>query len=721
MSRDDIDGALYVRTDADAARHLFRVAAGLDSLVVGEPEILGQVKDAYKVASEARGTGSVINRLFHGAFAIGKRVRTDTGLSEGAVSLSYAAVTLAAQDLRRPAKAPLRGLRCGRDGATQRPALPRARGEHDDRHAATGSRRGAGGEVHGHVVAWDERFDALAAADILVSATGSPTISCVTEADMRRVLAGPARPPDVRRRPGGAARRRSGSGRLEEVFLYNIDDLRGIVQENLARRQDAVAKAERLVNDEVAAWYGWLRSRAAIPTVVALRTRFERVRQAELDRLAPRLAGLGPDARARVDEITRLMVEKLLLTPTEQLKAIDDHETMDACSAALRRLFALDDDAAAHEADRPDTTATPDGHGPMTTTWRIGTRGSALALWQANTVKARLEALGVAPCEIVVIKTDGDRLQDAPLSDIGGKRLFVKEIEDALLDGEIDLAVHSAKDMAVVLPAGLHIAGVLPRADPRDAVVLPEARGIVGREPAAVCSRSLGTTPRIGTSSVRRVAQLHRQFPGAEFLPVRGNVDTRLRKLDAGDYDALVLAAAGLHRLDRGGRISGCLPVDACIPAPGQGIVAVECREDAERSDPDARRDERRGGRCRACAWSARSSRRSAAAASCRSARTAAATEDGGLELIACVTSIESDHEVRALGFGDDAGSRGAGRTGRRATDRRRRGRHPRRRPRVRRAAAAARCEGQGTGRVTRASACQAPADLRCPDACTAA
>ena len=114
------------------------------------------------------------------------------------------------------------------------------------------------------------------------------------------------------------------------------------------------AKAERLVNDEVSAWYAWLRSRAAIPTVVALRTRFERVRQAELDRLAPRLAALGPEARDRVDEITRLMVEKLLLTPTEQLKAIDDHDTMDACSAALRRLFALDEEAAAAEADRAD-------------------------------------------------------------------------------------------------------------------------------------------------------------------------------------------------------------------------------------------------------------------------------------------------------------------------------------------------------------------------------
>lgn len=287
------------------------------------------------------------------------------------------------------------------------------------------------------------------------------------------------------------------------------------------------------------------------------------------------------------------------------------------------------------------------------TGWRIGTRGSALALWQANTVKARLEAAGVAPCEIVVIKTDGDRLQDAPLSDIGGKRLFVKEIEDALIEGEIDLAVHSSKDMAVVLPEGLHIAGVLPRADARDAVVLPEARGLTDASLAQLVE-ALGATPRLGTSSVRRVAQLHRQFPGAEFLPVRGNVDTRLRKLDTGEYDALILAAAGLQRLERGHRISGYLPVDACIPAPGQGIVAIECREDAEaitqtlvaisdRAADVALRAERAlvaavGGGCQL-----------PLGAHCREG------EDGGLELIACVTSIESDHEVRAIGFGDAA------------------------------------------------------------------
>jgi hydroxymethylbilane synthase len=207
-------------------------------------------------------------------------------------------------------------------------------------------------------------------------------------------------------------------------------------------------------------------------------------------------------------------------------------------------------------------------------TLRIGTRGSPLALWQANTVAALLQSAG-SRVEIVRIRTSGDRLQEAPLSNVGGKRLFVKEIEDALIAGEIDLAVHSAKDMSAVLPDGLAIAAVLPREDPRDALVLPA--GAEAREIDAVLSH-LGEAPAIGTSSVRRSAQLAALLPRAAFSPVRGNVDTRLRKLDAGGFDAIVLACAGMRRLGIERRISAAIPVARCIPAPGQGIVAVEIR-----------------------------------------------------------------------------------------------------------------------------------------------
>lgn len=225
-------------------------------------------------------------------------------------------------------------------------------------------------------------------------------------------------------------------------------------------------------------------------------------------------------------------------------------------------------------------------------TLRLGTRGSPLALFQAHTVAGLLQSHAGIACDIVVIRTAGDRLAEAPLAEIGGKRLFVKEIEDALLDGSIDLAVHSSKDMPAVLPLGLALGAVLPREDARDAVVLPREaeRGSTPGEASGTCPpygvmtleevvRRLGRAPRIGTGSVRRAAQLTRVFPGAQFAPIRGNLDTRLRKLDAGDFDAIILAAAGLIRLGHGPRISVALPPKTCVPAPGQGIIAVEIRD----------------------------------------------------------------------------------------------------------------------------------------------
>jgi hydroxymethylbilane synthase len=217
-------------------------------------------------------------------------------------------------------------------------------------------------------------------------------------------------------------------------------------------------------------------------------------------------------------------------------------------------------------------------HSPL----RIGTRGSQLARWQARAVATRLEASGIG-VELVIVRTAGDRLQQAPLSEIGGKRLFVKELEDALLCDEIDLAVHSAKDMPAMLPEGLAVAATLPREDPRDALVLPA--GTVAGEVASVLPR-LRNGSRIVTSSVRRTAQLASLLKGAVFTAIRGNVDTRLRKLDDGEYDALVLAAAGMRRLGFGDRISAPLPLRDCVPAPGQGIVAIEIRTD----DGDTRR-----------------------------------------------------------------------------------------------------------------------------------
>jgi len=218
---------------------------------------------------------------------------------------------------------------------------------------------------------------------------------------------------------------------------------------------------------------------------------------------------------------------------------------------------------------------------------RIGSRGSALALWQARSVAAALTAAGT-PSEVLTISTHGDQQQNMPLTAIGGKGVFVTEIHDALLRGDIDLAVHSAKDLPAVSPAGLMIGAVLPREDPRDVFVLPlsdphaVAQPVTGAPSNNIApsfrAALTGRSVTIGTGSPRRVAQLRRILPAARFEPIRGNVDTRLRKLDAGEVEALVLACAGLHRLGLEHRITFAIAVSDCVPAPGQGMIAVEVR-----------------------------------------------------------------------------------------------------------------------------------------------
>ncbi|HEX3674566.1 MAG TPA: hydroxymethylbilane synthase [Rhizomicrobium sp.] len=199
---------------------------------------------------------------------------------------------------------------------------------------------------------------------------------------------------------------------------------------------------------------------------------------------------------------------------------------------------------------------------------RLGTRGSRLALVQAEMVRALLARAG-ADCVLVPVKTSGDRIQDRSLADAGGKGLFTKELEEALLRGEIDLAVHSMKDVPTALPPGLVIAALLPREDPRDAFVSLTAKTLA----------QLPKGARVGTSSVRRAAQVLRARPDLQTALLRGNVDTRLAKLDAGEFDAMLLALAGLKRLGMAARATTLLDADDWLPALAQGAIGIEVRD----------------------------------------------------------------------------------------------------------------------------------------------
>jgi hydroxymethylbilane synthase len=207
------------------------------------------------------------------------------------------------------------------------------------------------------------------------------------------------------------------------------------------------------------------------------------------------------------------------------------------------------------------------------TTLRIGSRGSQLALWQAHWVMDAIHR--VRPdvrTELLVIKTTGDKILDVPLAKVGGKGLFVKEIEEAMLGGRIDIAVHSMKDMPAELPQGLCIGAVPKREDPRDALVAEKFRSLADLPKGA----------RVGTSSLRRSAQLLHLRPDLLIEPLRGNLDTRLKKLTTTDLDAIVLAAAGLRRLGLADRITAVLDADSMLPAVGQGALCIESRTDDE-------------------------------------------------------------------------------------------------------------------------------------------
>ena len=354
---------LFSHDNEAAVRHLFRVAAGLDSIVVGEPQILGQVKDAFEAAAEHHRTGPMLSKLFHWSFLVGKRVRSETGLGEGAVSVSFAAVALA-----RKIFGQLTGRRVLVVGAGEISTLTaqhlRANGvgeilvtsrtpAHADALAAS---------VNGRSVAWDDLGQGVAAADIVVTATGSQR-PIITRAQVEAVTGRHRRDPlfiiDI------AVPRdvEASVGDIEQVFLYNVDDLQSIVQENLSRRSSEVARAEAIVSEELARFAAWLRSRGAVPTIVALRERFERIRRSELNRLDGKLAGLPPEAKARVDEVTRLIVEKLLLEPTEQLKGLPDEETQVAYTEAINRLFRLRDGESLSSGDETSRVGQADRRG----------------------------------------------------------------------------------------------------------------------------------------------------------------------------------------------------------------------------------------------------------------------------------------------------------------------------------------------------------------------
>jgi glutamyl-tRNA reductase len=344
LSPAELDKFLYVHRDRDAVQHLFRVAASLDSLVVGEPQILGQIKEAYRQATENRATGPILNRLLHKTFSVAKRVRRETGIGDHAVSISYAAVTLG-----RKIFGALAGKTAVLVGAGEMAelALEHLRGDGVGRIIIANRTLERGMQLAqrfgGEAVSLEELADQLLHADIIISSTGSPQYLLTREqvkGVMRRRKHKPlffidiAVPRDLD----------PAINDLDNVYLYNIDDLKEVVETNWQRRHQEAAKAERLVAEETLKFLDWLETLAVYPTIISLKEKADRICEAELDKTLRQLGPLTGEQRQALEVLTHSIAQKLLHDPIIFLKGNQHLERPTRDLDLVRRLFNLDPD-----------------------------------------------------------------------------------------------------------------------------------------------------------------------------------------------------------------------------------------------------------------------------------------------------------------------------------------------------------------------------------------
>jgi glutamyl-tRNA reductase len=338
----DLADSLYLHRDQDAVRHLFRVAASLDALVVGEPQILGQVKTAYRVATEHQATGPILNKLLHKTFSVAKRVRTETGIGDHAVSVSYAAVALGKKIF-----GDLKGKNVLMLGAGEMVELAlehlQSQGAGDIVVANRTLERGVrlAERFGGQAVSLEEIDSQLLSADVLLSSTGSASYLLTREqvrAAMRRRRQRPLFMIDI----GVPRDLDPGINDLDNVYLYNIDDLKEVVEENRERRQEAAAQAERLVSAETLKFMDWLQTLSVYPTIISLKEKAQAICQAELKKTLGHLGPLTPEQEHSLAVMTEAIISKLLHDPIIYLKGNHHRKRGEAELAIVRRLFNLD-------------------------------------------------------------------------------------------------------------------------------------------------------------------------------------------------------------------------------------------------------------------------------------------------------------------------------------------------------------------------------------------
>ena len=557
VQREWVTPYLYHFEDSEAIRHLFRVAASLDSMVVGEPQILGQLKSAYALAKEHGAVSGFLDTLLTRAFNVAKRVRSETEIGENAVSVSYAAVELAREifgSLRdkkvmivgagKMSELAARHLR--RSGATQifvTNRTPRAR-------------RGNGASSS-TARSWTTRASSrfLPEVDIVIASSGAPHYIIVRD-DMKKVLEARRNKPMFLIDIAVPRNIEPSVNELDNVFLYDIDDLQKVVETNLQGRMTSAEEAEAIIREEVERMVARLKAREVAPTIVSLQEQLEKLRAAELARMRGKFGALTPEQEQALEAFTQ------------------EHDEQDRPRAHFRT-------AATGRRSRTAITSSPPSE--RFSGWAIEHADHRLARLATGSVAGALDPgpageLGRASRRIEIIHTTGDKITDVALSKVGTKGLFTKEIEEALLAGAIDLAVHSLKDMPTDLPAGLTLAAIPEREDPRDALVGRDAGGAGARRarrhqfvaPRRAASRAYGRIWRSKTFAaiwIRACASWMKASTTPSCWP----------RPDCGAWAGRIASRS-------------CLIPQVMCPAVGQGALAVETRDDGGAAFQIARR-----------------------------------------------------------------------------------------------------------------------------------
>ncbi|MEX0965672.1 MAG: hydroxymethylbilane synthase [Bacteroidia bacterium] len=533
--------------DDSAVRHLFSTAAGLKSQVVGEHQILGQIKDSYHTAREAGALGPVMHEFSRRAIRAGKRVRGETSIGQFATSIASVAF-----ELVNKIHPQLRGAKVLVLGTGEMANLilqMLAKTEVSKLMVASRELNRASqiaGIYQATPVALGNLDEILKEADVIVGATAAAEV-IVSREQMLPYVNGHSKLFIDMGMPRNFAPEIAD---LENITLHDLDSIKDLTYQGIMKRQKEIPKAKAIINDEVEDFVYWLNAKRVHPLISGYYNQLEIIKAREMSWVIPKMGTLDETQKKIIDKFANRLISHVSKRPVEVLKTYaQEPHGRDRPIDTFREIFNLKD-VHIHIPKRRII---------------VGSRDSKLALAQTNEVIEKLKEMDPDnEFMIKTIKTSGDM---GHLEELGA---WVKEVERALLDKEIDLAVHSMKDMPTEIPEGVIIAGIPERADPRDVLLSNDGKKLEQMPPGS----------RIGTTSMRRGFQIQRLQPGMEIVPVRGNIITRMSKLEGGEYDAIILAAAGLQRLGILNRITEIFSVEQMVPAVGQGALAAEIRED---------------------------------------------------------------------------------------------------------------------------------------------